>query len=101
MPVMNDDQLFIIAPGVEFVDPGDVPARVRKNFEHHQGDVILTHLNTRKGSKIVGREAAALLKEFTFPKSLAQAIVSFSASYKKNPQQIAEDTFELLKEMQH
>src|ERR1700683_2686961 len=96
---MNAPELFVLADDISFIPVNTIHEKSKSNFEHDDTDVVITHINTRKSSKVLHHEAAALLKEFETPKSWAAVIIKFSVSNKKDPQQVAEDAVELLLEM--
>ncbi len=97
---MSDAPLFILAPDVHFIPVDAIHEKTTSSFQHDEQDVVLTHRHTRKSSKVLAHEAAALLKEFETPRSWAQVILDYSLASKKDPQELAEEAIDLLMEMQ-
>lgn len=96
---MGDSELFVLANDINFIPVSSIHEKTTSSFEHDEKDIVLTHMHTRKSSKVLHHEAAALLKEFETPKSWAEVIFNFSLINKKDPQQLAEEAIELLVEM--
>jgi hypothetical protein len=96
---MNTEEFFVLAADVQFIPLSDVNEQTKKHFEHESTDIILTYDRTRNRSKIINRDMAALLKEFITPTSWAQGIIKYCLSNSKEPLQVAEETYLLLKEM--
>jgi len=91
---------FILASDIEFIPVATINEKTRNGFEHDAGDIVITKANTRETSKVISQELASILEEFSQPKSMAEVIYSFSLSRKKDPQQLADEVFESLLDMQ-
>ena len=96
---MDNSELFVLAGDLRFIPVHEIHEKAKSSFEHEENDMVLTHMHTRKSSKVLDPQAAGLLKEFETPKTLAEAIFDFSIASKKDPQQVADAAFELLIEM--
>jgi eukaryotic-like serine/threonine-protein kinase len=97
--MMENPEIFVLANGVRFIPVGTMHERAKHNFDHDEEDVVLTHQHTRKSSKVIHADGAALLKEFETPRTWAEVILNFSRVNKKDPQLVAEEAIELLMEM--
>jgi eukaryotic-like serine/threonine-protein kinase len=96
---MTNPEIFVLANGVRFIPVGTMHESAKHNFDHDEEDVVLTHQHTRKSSKVIHADGAALLREFETPRSWAEVILNFSQVNKKDPQLVAEEAIELLMEM--
>jgi serine/threonine protein kinase len=96
---MDDAELFVLASDVKFIPVESMHEKAKNGFEYEQTDVVITHLHTRKSSKVLHHEAAALLREFETPRSWAAVILNYSQANKKDPQELAEEAIDLLIEM--
>ena len=97
---MEISGVFVLAKDVEFIPVEDISEKTKSGFEYETGDVAITQLNSRFGSKIISKDLSLILKEFQFPRSFVEAIYSFSESQQKDPQQIADKVFASLVNMQ-
>jgi len=91
---------FILANDIEFVPVDSVNEKTRNGFDYDANDVVITKVNTRETSKVISQDLASILQQFRTPRSMAEGIYSFSLSINKDPQQIADEVFESLLEMQ-
>lgn len=96
---MEDPLLFILSDDVEFIPVSSVDHRTKSHFQYEEGDVVITHFNTRKSSKVIDNNSAELLKEFKSPRSWAEVIFQFANFNNKDPQEVAEDAYQLLVDM--
>ena len=96
---MNDTELFVLSDNIEFIQLDSISEQVKRNFDHDANDVVVTHHNTRKSSKVINKDLMILLKGFEKPRSWAEVIITYSVKNKKDPQQVADEVFELLTEM--
>ncbi len=96
---MEDSPLFVLSDDVEFIPVSSIDHKTKSHFQYEEDDVIITHFNTRKSSKVIDSYSAELLKEFKSPKSWAEVIFQFAHAYAKDPQEVAEEAFQLLADM--
>ena len=94
-----DDTLFILSDDVEFIPVSSIDHKTKNHFQYEENDVVITHFNTRKSSKVIDSDSAELLKEFKSPKSWAEVIFQFARGNNKDPQDVAEEAYELLVDM--
>jgi len=84
---------LLLIPVAELAD------EVRAQLECDDQDYALTRPLARTPSKIVDAQAAALLKEFRSPKTIARAVVDFSRACKADAKQTLEDAWPLLENL--
>lgn len=97
----DENTLLVLAPGVEFIAADDVSEKEKHGISIEEDDVVITYAGTRQGSKLISKEFSLLLKQFEQPQSLAAAIFNYSSSNNKNPEEVAEEVFNLLLSMQY
>ena len=97
---MNAETLFVLAKEVEFVPVNDVSEQLKKGFTHNSDDVVITNTNSRHNSKLINKDLSALLQSFQTAQTLATAIFQYAAAHQKDAQQVADDVFETLMNMQ-
>src|SRR5947209_8241700 len=98
---MKANELFVLANDIQFIPADTLNEQVKRSFDHDANDIVITHLHTRKRSKVLSEEFAALIKEFETPASWASAIINFSLKQRKDAQQLADEVYPLLKEMKY
>lgn len=99
MAPFDADQAYILPGDVEFISIDALAGQTKSRFEHSETDIVLTLRNTRKRSKVLDEEAAALLRLFTSPQTWAEAILQRATLTQQDPQELAEEAFPLLMEM--
>lgn len=96
---MQDTLRFVLPDDIEFIPVSSLDHKTKSQFQYGENDVVVTHFHTRKSSKIIDTLSADLLKEFKTPKSWAEVIFQFAQVNGKDPQQVAEDAYTLLVDM--
>jgi serine/threonine protein kinase len=96
---MEDSLLFVLPDDVEFIPVSSIDHKTKAHFQYEEDDVVITHFNTRKSSKVIDPYSAGLLKEFKSPKSWAEVIFQFAHANNKDPQEVAEEAYQLLVDM--
>lgn len=96
---MQNTIRFVLPDDIEFIPVSTLDHKTKSQFQYGENDVVVTHFHTRKSSKIIDTHLADLLKEFKTPKSWAEVIFQFSQVNGKDPQQVAEEAYELLVDM--
>jgi len=90
---------MVLPTDVVLVPVTDLPDSVREQIVAEDGDYALTRPHSRTPSRIVGAEAAELLKEFRKPVTIAQAVIRYSLGKKTDPEQALEDAFPMLERL--
>jgi hypothetical protein len=88
---LNDDVLLI---PVE-----DLPDESRSQLECETGDVAVSRVGSRGGSKIVDAGAADLLGRFREPRSIVEAAILFGMTRRVEPAEVLDDAVPLLRGM--
>jgi serine/threonine-protein kinase len=86
---------FVLPPDVALVPVDAIPAE-RRNFRHDEGDWAITRRRSRTPSRILGSDAAALVKEFAEPRSIVEAILRFSRARGVDAEETLESSYPLL-----
>src|SRR5918911_3749371 len=87
----------LILPADVLVIPiEDLPAQVRAQVEAEDGDYAITRPRSRTPSRIVDSDAAALLKEFRTPKTIIEAVISYSQAKQTDPEQMLTEAFPMI-----
>jgi hypothetical protein len=72
---------------------------VRERISCHEEDYAITRPRSRTPSKIVDSAAAELLKAFRSPKTITDAVIEYNGARNRDPEQILEAVFPLLREL--
>jgi serine/threonine-protein kinase len=87
---------FVLPPDVVLTPVAELPGDVRRQFEAEDGDVAITRPRSREPSKVVDAHTAALLGEFREPKTVVDAVISYSRAHRLDPEQTLEQAFPIL-----
>jgi serine/threonine-protein kinase len=90
---------FVLPAGTVLVPVSELPENVRREIQAEEDDVAISRPNSRTQSKILGREAAALVRHFEKPHTIAQAVARYSRGKEQNPDQLLEEAFPLLQSL--
>lgn len=88
--------LLVLPSDVVLVPVGELAEEVRRQFEAEEGDVAITRPRSRTPSKIIDAHVAGLLTEFRAPKTIVEAVISYSQANQLDPQQTLEEAFPAL-----
>ncbi|HVU12109.1 MAG TPA: lanthionine synthetase LanC family protein [Phototrophicaceae bacterium] len=89
---------FIIASDVKLIEVAELPEWFRAQFEYEPGDYALTRAHSRALSQIIDEQAARLFQEFQAPKTISEAVLTFSRLNKLEPQTCLNDAFPWLQQ---
>lgn len=87
---------LVLPADVILVPVEDLPARVRDQLECEDGDYAITRPRARTPSKIIDGQAAELLKEFQAPKTIVEAVISYSRARTIDPEETLDDAFPMI-----
>jgi serine/threonine-protein kinase len=90
---------FVLPAGTVLVPVSELPENVRREIQAEEDDVAISRPNSRAQSKILDREAAALVRHFEKPHTIAQAVARYSRGKEQNPEQLLEEAFPLLQSL--
>ncbi|MFY9632028.1 MAG: lanthionine synthetase LanC family protein [Candidatus Cybelea sp.] len=74
----------------------ELPESTRRRFSYDPGDYALTRPRRRSFTRIVNAEAAALLREFVQPCTVAKAVVRYARAHGESPEATLETAFPLI-----
>ena len=87
---------FVLPADLVLVPVEELPAQVRGQIEFNEGDYAITRPRARTPSKVVDAQTAAFLKVFDKPKTIVEAIISYSLTNKSDPEQALVEAFPVL-----
>lgn len=90
---------FVLPVGTVLVPVRELPESLRRDIQADETDFAISRPNSRAHSKIIDAEAAALLREFETPRTIAQAVARYSRDRKDNPERLLEEAFPLLQSL--
>ncbi len=93
---MNIGDLFVIPSDLTFIPLASLGTEEARKLDGSEGDILLTRRHGRAGSKVVGDDAAELLRLFLEPKTIVQAIIDYTTARKLDSETTLEDAFPLL-----
>lgn len=95
---MNITDRFVISPDVKLIEVAELPEWFRAQFEYERGDYALTREHSRTLSQIIDAQAAQLFQEFQTPKTISEAVLTFSRLSDLEPQACLKDAFPWLQQ---
>lgn len=90
---------FVLPAGTLLLQVRELPENLRRDIQAEEDDFAISRPNSRTQSKIVDPEAAALIRHFETPHTIAQAVARYSRSKSENPEQLLEEAFPLLQSL--
>src|SRR5688572_11228346 len=87
---------FILPGDVLLMPVAELPDSIRAKVHHKDGDLAITRPHLRTPSKIVGAQAAELLKEFETARTIVEAVLNYSQRKKADPHRTLEEALPLL-----
>lgn len=87
---------FVLPLGVLLQPLEELTPDLRKRIRAERGDYVLSRVNARTQTKVLGREAAELVELFRKPTTIARAIARFSRGKDGDPAKVLEDALPLL-----
>lgn len=74
----------------------DLSADLRARFNYSEGDYAVTRPRARSPSRIINGNSAELLREFSSPSTVAQAIIRYARARGASPEATLEEAYPLL-----
>ncbi|HEY6350135.1 MAG TPA: lanthionine synthetase LanC family protein [Candidatus Angelobacter sp.] len=90
---------FVLPAGTVLLPVRDLPENLRRDVQAEEEDFAISRPNSRTQSKIIDAEAAALVRQFETPHTIAQAVARYSRGKSENPAQLLEEAFPLLQSL--
>jgi serine/threonine protein kinase len=91
--------LLRLPPDVILVPVGELSSEVREKLTCDAGDFAITRPRARTPSRIVDADAAALLREFTQPTAVVEAVIRFARSRGASPETTLDEAYPLLRQL--
>lgn len=86
-----------LSADVLLIPVAELPAESRDRIDCGPGDVAVSRMQGRTGSKIVDADAARLLARFREPRSIVEAVILYGREERLEPSQVLEDAYPLLR----
>lgn len=90
---------FVLPAGTVLLQVRELPENLRRDIQAEEDDFAISRPNSRTQSKIIDAEAAALLRQFETPHTIAQAVARYSQGKSENPERLLEEAFPLIKSL--
>lgn len=87
---------LILPVDIVLVSIDGLPAHIREQLEYEDGDYVITRPHSRTSSRIIDLQTAELLKQFSTPKTIVQAVIDYSRAKKLDPEQTLDSAFPML-----
>lgn len=89
--------VLVLNPDVLLVPVEALPDDTRAQIACDPGDFALSRPQARTGSKVVDADAAALLRQFSAPRSVAEAVILFARSRALDPGEVLDGAHAFLR----
>jgi serine/threonine protein kinase len=90
---------LILPADVRLIPVQQLPEPTRSQFNYSPGDVALTRIRSRAPSKIISADLAALLEQFSSPRTMVEAILYHSLRHAVEPRELLEDAFPFIEQL--
>lgn len=94
---MAATERFVLPSDVVIEPIARLPAALREQVPHEQGDCAVTRPRTRLRTSVVDDGTAALLERFRDPTTIVDAVIAHSAAAGLDPEQTLTDAFDVLR----
>src|SRR5580700_5672407 len=90
---------FVLPAGAVLQPVSELPEEVRREIGSQNEDFTLSRPNSRTHSKVIDAEAAALLRQFQKPATIAQAVARFSRGRRASAERLLEEALPMLQSL--
>jgi eukaryotic-like serine/threonine-protein kinase len=90
---------FVLPAGAVLAPVSELPERLRREIGSQDGDYTLSRSNSRAPSKLIDADAAALLREFQQPNTIARAVARFSKAKRIDAERLLEEALPMLQSL--
>ncbi|HEY6252690.1 MAG TPA: lanthionine synthetase LanC family protein [Candidatus Angelobacter sp.] len=90
---------FVLPAGTVLLPVRELPENLRRDLQAEEDDFAISRPNSRTQSKIVDPEAAALIRHFQTPHTIAQAVARYSKEKAEDAERLLEEAFPLLQSL--
>jgi serine/threonine-protein kinase len=87
---------FVLPADVLIVPVDELPAELRDQIDHRDGDCSITRPRTRMTSSIIDAQTASLLERFRAPATIVDAVLAYSAAAGADPRATLDEAFGVL-----
>lgn len=91
--------LLVLPADVLLVPVEELTAGLGNRVEFNKGDFAISRRRARAPSRVIDRDAAQLLREFRTPKTIVEAIITYSSAKQLNPEEVLDNSFPLLQRL--
>lgn len=97
---MNSTEIYVLPQSALLTPVRELPEASRRDIgAHDDGDVVLSRVNSRASSKLLGAQASGLIAQFRTPKTIAQAVARFSREAGLDSETVLEDALPMLQSL--
>lgn len=87
---------LLLPPDVLLVPVAELSEELRGQLRCEEGDYAVTRPRSRKPSRVVDAQAAALIGEFKSPRTIVEAVLRYSLAREVDPEETLEQAYPLL-----
>jgi eukaryotic-like serine/threonine-protein kinase len=91
--------LLVMPPDTVVVDAAGLPSAVRQRIRLQTGDRVVSRPAAAVPSVVVDDESARLLAEFREPRTVVDAVISYSRRSRRDPEEVLEEAFGLIRHL--
>ena len=88
--------LVVLPEDVQIIPLTELPSSVRSQMDGEDGDFALTRPLSRTSSKVIGSNAAALLRQFRAPMTIVDAILAYSKEANARPAEVLDEAYPMI-----
>ena len=90
---------LVLPADVLLVPVADLAEEVRRQFPHGEGDFAISRPRSRSTSRVLDAGAAALLEEFRSPRTVVEAVISYSRAHEADPEAVLEQCYPMIESL--
>ncbi|MDX6694646.1 MAG: eukaryotic-like serine/threonine-protein kinase [Blastocatellia bacterium] len=98
---MKANDVLILPLGALLVPVDALEPELKERLSYSLGDYLISRPRSRGRSLVVNSEAAAFLKQFRSPKTVVEAVISYSQLTASDPEQTLDSVLSLIERMRH
>ncbi|HEY0546416.1 MAG TPA: lanthionine synthetase LanC family protein [Pyrinomonadaceae bacterium] len=96
---MKANDVLILPAGVLLVPVETLESELKKRLSYDAGDYLISRPRTRSRSLVVDSAAATFLEQFRSPKTVVEAVISYSRITAGDPEQMLDGALPLIERM--
>lgn len=90
---------FVLPAGTVLSPVRELPETLRRDIQAGEDDFAISRPNSRTQSKVIDAEAAALIRHFETPHTIAQAVAQYSRGRTESAERLLDEAFPLLQSL--